>query len=576
MNRRIVVLTLAAALVIMSCSPRPTEDQKFEALAQNYIEKLLELNPEWATNLGDHRYDHRMNDYSLAAVERDRKFAQSCLDSLATIDWNRLSTVNRIDLKIMHDNLESIIFQLDVLKEYEWNPLVYNIGNGIYALIAREFAPLKERLQNVKERLESIPEIVEHAKTNLKNPPKVHTETAILQNKGNISMARDELNTFLDQVPELKEALAPIQAEAVAALENYGTWLEKELLPKSTGDFRIGDAKYRTKLRHTLESDLTKEEILQRAEVDLEATQNTMYETALPLYKRYFSEAANGTKLDDKKFVCKAVLDKLAEEHPTNEAIVDLAKTYLQSCTDFVRANSLMMVPEEPVKIIVMPEFRRGVAVAYCDSPGPLEKHGETFYAISPTPKDWTEQRANSFFREYNNYMLQNLTIHEAMPGHYLQIAHSNRFKAPTMIRAVFSSGTFVEGWATYAEQLMVEKGYGGPEVQMQQLKMRLRLIINAIIDQKIHTAGMTEQEAMDFMMNEGFQEEGEAAGKWRRACLTSTQLSTYYVGNMEVNDIRKAYEVRMGNAVDIKAMHDKILSFGSPAPKYVKELMGL
>jgi uncharacterized protein (DUF885 family) len=172
--------------------------------------------------------------------------------------------------------------------------------------------------------------------------------------------------------------------------------------------------------------------------------------------------------------------------------------------------------------------------------------------------------------------MLQDLTVHEAMPGHYLQLAHSNRFKAPTLLRAIFTSGPFVEGWATYAEQLMAEKGFGGPELKMQQLKMRLRLIVNAIIDQKIHTAGMTEKEAMDLMMDEGFQEEGEAAGKWRRACLTSTQLSTYYVGNTEINDIRKAYEARHGPVKDFKAFHDEMLSFGSPAPKYVKEQMGL
>jgi uncharacterized protein (DUF885 family) len=575
MNTRVAALIIAVAFVLASCSPRPTEDQKLEILAKNYIEKLLEMNPEWATNLGDHRYDHRMNDYSLAAVERDRKFTQAYLDSLATIDVSRLGFQNRIDFKIMRSNLESNIFQLDMLKEYEWNPLVYNPGNGIYALIAREFAPLKDRLLSVKKRLEAIPTILEAAKANLKNPPMVHTETAILQNKGNISMVKDELNSFLEQASELKEEFAPIQARAVAALENYGTWLEKELLPASTGDFRIGDAKFRTKLRYTLESDLSKEEILQRAEADLIVTQNAIYKTALPLYKTYYPEVTGAAKLEDKKLVCKAVLDKLAEEHPSNETIVDLARQYLQSCTDFVRSNNLMTVPDEPVKIIAMPEFRRGVSVAYCDSPGPLEKIGETFYAISPTPQDWSAQRAESFFREYNNYMLQNLTVHEAMPGHYLQIAHANKFRAPTMVRAIFSSGTFIEGWATYAEQLMVEKGYGGPEVKMQQLKMRLRLIINAIIDQKIHTAGMSEEEALDLMMNDGFQEEGEAAGKWRRACLTSTQLSTYYVGNIEVNDIRKAYEAKIGGAVDMKAMHDKMLSFGSPASKYVKKLMG-
>jgi len=576
MKTLIAILTGIVLLIPVSCSPRQTEDQKFESLAKNYVETLLRINPEMATNLGDHRYDHILNDYSLAGVERNRELAKTYLDSLSTIDASHLSSVNSIDYKIMRSNLASTIFQLDTLKEYEWNPRVYNIGGAIYALIAREFAPLKDRLLKVRERLKAIPSVIEHAKANLKTPPKIYTETAILQNKGNISMIRDELKRLLDRVPELKEEFVPVQTQAVTALEEYGTWLEKELLPGSTGDFRIGDEKFRAKLRYTLESSLSKEEILQRAEADLKATQNAMYETALPLYKKYFPQITDAKKLEDKKTVIKAVLDKLAETHPTNETIVELAKKYLQMCTDFVRSNNLVTVPEEPVKIIVMPEFQRGVAVAYCDSPGPLEEKGETFYSISPTPQDWTKQRVESFFREYNNSMLQNLTIHEAMPGHYLQLAHANKFRAPTMLRAIFSSGTFIEGWATYAEQLMVEKGFGGPEVKMQQLKMRLRLIINAILDQKIHTAGMSEQEAMDLMMNEGFQEEGEAAGKWRRACLTSTQLSTYYVGNIEVNELRKAYEARMGSTTDIKAMHDKMLSFGSPAPKYVKELMGL
>jgi uncharacterized protein (DUF885 family) len=223
-----------------------------------------------------------------------------------------------------------------------------------------------------------------------------------------------------------------------------------------------------------------------------------------------------------------------------------------------------------------MPEFQRGVAVAYCDAAGPLEKNGQTFFSISPTPKDWTKERVTSFFREYNDDMLQDLTIHEGMPGHYLQLAHANEFKAPTMVRSIFSSGTFIEGWATYAEQLMAEQGYGGPEVRMQELKMRLRLILNAILDQKIHTQGMTEKEAMDLMKNEGYQEEGEAAGKWRRACLSSTQLSTYYVGNIGINDLRIAYEKKFGPPTELKTMHDRILSFGSPAPRYVKEALGL
>jgi uncharacterized protein (DUF885 family) len=575
MKSALYVALVCMVLAIGACGPRQTDDQKFESLAKNYIEKLLEMKPEWATGLGDHRYDGRMSDYSMAGIEQDRQFNKRYLDSLGTVNVSKLSPTNRIDYDIMKTNLQSWLFSIDTVKEYEWNPLSYNIGNAIYGLLARDFAPLKDRLMSVKSRLEEVPRVIDAAKANLKNPPKTHTETAILQNKGNVGMVRSELNSFLDQVPEMKTEFASVQETAAKAFEEYGTWLEKDLLPRSNADFRIGDEKFRRKLYYSLESDLTKEEILRNAEEDLRKTQDAMYETALPLYKKFYPKMTGAKQLENRKAVIKGVLDKLAEKHPTNETIVDLAKQYMNTTTDFVRLHNIVTVPGEPIKVIVMPEFQRGVAVAYCDAAGPLEKNGETFYAISPTPSDWTKQRVESFFREYNNYMLQNLTIHEAMPGHYLQLAHSNKFKAPTMVRAIFSSGTFIEGWATYAEQVMVEKGYGGPEVKMQQLKMRLRLIINSIIDQKIHTGGMTEKEAIGLMMNEGFQEEGEAAGKWRRACLTSTQLSTYYVGNVELNRIRNGYMAKNPMA-DMKTMHDAMLSLGSPAPKYVMEALGL
>ena len=566
---------LLASLLFASCAPQMTEDQKFGALAHNFIESFLAMNPEWATSLGDHRYDSHLSDYSLVGVQKGVAFARKYLDSLAMIRTDGLTPDNRIDYKIMKTNLESWLFSADTLKEHEWNPLNYNPGGAIYNLLAREFAPLKDRLMSVKGRLEEIPNLVVAAKANLKNPPRVHTETAIQQNTGTISLIRDELKIWIDKEPTLKDSLAPVQAAAVAALESYGKWLQEEVLPRANGDFRLGSGKYERKLAFSLESDMTKEEILKNAEDDLRSTQEALYQTALPLYRKMFPRVVDPAKLEDRRAVIKGVLDKLAESHPTNDDIVEKAMQNLKLTTDFVRAESLVTVPETPVKAIVMPEFQRGVATAYCDAAGPLEKNGETFFAISPTPKDWTKERAASFFREYNDYMLHNLTIHEAMPGHYLQLIHSHGFKAPTMIRAIFGSGTFVEGWATYAEQLMTEKGYGGSEVRMQQLKMRLRLIINAIIDQKIHTARMTEREGLDLMMNGGYQEEGEAAGKWRRACLTSTQLSTYYVGNLELNGLARAYKSKHPST-DLKSMHDAILSVGSPAPKYVKESLGL
>jgi uncharacterized protein (DUF885 family) len=571
----LIAFFLFQNVMVFSNVTKDSADKQFEALANKYLAELLAMNPERATSLGEHAYDNLLNDYSLAGVTKSRDFNESYLNQLKKIPLDKLSKVNNVDARIMRDRLESNVFSIDVLREYEWNPMSYNVGTAINNLISRDFAPLKERLANVKSRLELIPNVVAAAKTNLKNSPRVHTETAISQNKGVINLIKGDLQTFIDQAG-MKAELAPAQAKAIAALEAYGKWLETNLLPRSTGEFRLGKAKYQQKLKYALSSDISKEDLLKRAEADLKATQNKMFQVALPLYKKYYPNEKEAAKLNNKKTVIKAVLDKLAETRPNNETIVAKASEDVKETTEFVRKHNLVTVPTEPVEVIVMPEFARGSAVAYFDSAGPLEKKNETFYAISPTPKDWNAARSESFFREYNDYMVKNLTVHEAMPGHYLQIMHSNKFKAPTAVRAIFRSGTFTEGWAVYAEQLMAEKGYGGAEVEMQQLKMKLRVIINAIIDQKIHTAGMTEKEAVGFMMNEGFQEEGEAVGKWKRAQLSSTQLSTYYVGSVEVNDLRRAYEAKNKGKVDLKQVHDQMLSFGSPPAKYVKEMMNL
>ena len=573
-----ILLFVGAAMFLGACaSSHPGDpDKAFVSVANEYIEDYLKMYPETATALGDHRYDDKLNDYSAAGVKAAIELDKSCLETLVEIDPSELDSVNRVDYYILKNRLEGSIFRLETLKEHEWNPLFYNVGGAIYGLVARDFAPVEERLGKVKARLEAVPRAAALAKANLKNPPRIHVETAILQNKGTISLIREGLDEFVSQAPALEHELEGAREKAAAALEYYGSWMENDLLSQSNGEFRIGGEHFREKLRYTLHSDIGMDEILRRAETDLRTTQAALFVTALPLYESYFPGQPVDDSAEGRKRVVKAVLDRLADTHPANDTIVDRARLCLEECTRFVSENDLVRVPVEPIKLIVMPEFQRGVAVAYCDSPGPLEPEAETLFAISPTPKDWPDGRVVSFFREYNDFMLHDLTVHEAMPGHYLQLAHSNRFEAPTMIRAVFASGPFVEGWATYSEQLMVERGYGGPEMKMQQLKMRLRMIINAIIDQKIHTAGMTESEAVALMMNEGFQEEGEAAGKWRRACLTSTQLSTYYVGNLEVTDIRAAYESKHGTGFSLRRFHDELLSFGSPPPKFVRDLMGL
>jgi uncharacterized protein (DUF885 family) len=563
-----------SARPVMAASKPASADAAFEALAKRVIDGYLRLNPEAATQLGDHRFDDRLSDQSQAGLAKQRAWVKRERAALMAIPERGLSAGNQVDRAILRDQLDAALFQLDGLKSWQWNPLAYNPGDALYGLLSREFAPLPQRMKSVKARLLLIPGLLDAAKANLKNPPRIYTETAIQQFQGALGMVKDEVGTSAEQAG-MKDELAPAQAKAAKAIESFIAWMKSDLLPRSNGDFRVGKENFRKELRYTLNSDLSMEEILTRAEAGLKATQAEMLEVAKPLFASYFPGRAES----DPKVIIKAVLDKIAEKRPTNGTIVALATDDLKQATAFVREKGLVTVPDEPVKIIVMPEYQRGVAVAYCEAPGPLEAHGSTFFAISPTPSDWKADRVESFFREYNEAMVQDLTVHEAMPGHYLQLAHSNASKAPTQVRAIFTSGLFAEGWAVYGEQLMARAGYGGPEVHMEQLKMRLRVIINAILDQKIHTQGMTERQALDLMEHEGFQEEGEAVGKWRRASLSSTQLSTYFVGCSEMDDIRAAAEAQAAKdkvPFDLKAFHDRLLSFGSPAPKYARRLMGL
>jgi hypothetical protein len=269
----------------------------------------------------------------------------------------------------------------------------------------------------------------------------------------------------------------------------------------------------------------------------------------------------------------RAALDLLAQEHPDDDTIVGKAARTLAETTAFVRERDLVTVPDDPIEVIVMPEYARGVAVAYCDPPGPLEPAPvPTFYAISPTPGSWSAERVESFYREYNDHMISNLSVHEAMPGHYLQLAHARRFRGSTRARTVCESGPFIEGWAVYAEELMARAGFGGLPVRLQQLKMQLRMIINAILDQQVHCDGMTETEAMRLMTERGFQEEGEAAGKWRRVLLTSAQLSTYFVGYTETAAIARA----RGGSRRPRDWHDAMLAHGSPSPRHLRRLLGV
>src|SRR5256714_132850 len=390
------IITAAAAALSLSISNTfaTSQDDSFQKVAHDYVEQYLQANPEQATELGDHRFDGELTDYSSEARAKDLAAQKEFRDKLNAIDGSQLIGANNIDFRILKENIDYQIFRTEELKEPDWNPLVYmqSLANSFYLLVARDFASPEQRIPNLRQRLEGIPHVITQAKANLQHPPRVHTETAIEQTQGAIGLVREGLAPLLDRAPQMKKELAPLQEKTAAALEDYKKWLQNDLLPRSDGNFRLGAEKFRKKLKYALASDLSMEEIMKRAQADLKQTQDTIYQTAVPLYRKYFPKDGDAALKDQKKVV-SAVLAKLAQEHPDDNTVVEYARKVLVEATEFVKQHNLVSVPAKPLDVIVMPEFKRGVAIAYCDSPGPLEQNGKTFYSVAPTPKDWPKQR---------------------------------------------------------------------------------------------------------------------------------------------------------------------------------------
>jgi uncharacterized protein (DUF885 family) len=557
------------------------DDQAFHRLAEEFVNEFPALNPVGATALGDHRFDSRLNEVSPEARAEKRDFYRRYLKRLKEIAPDRLSRANQVDYVLLKHELEGDLWSLDVLQEWAWNPLVYTRlpGSAIYNLMAREFAPLPERLQHVTERLEQFPRLFPQIRATLEpaRVPKIHAETAIKQNRGVLSILDNRVKPHLKVLPEGQQArLAKAMAEARTAVEEHQRWLEKELLPNARGDFRLGAELYDQKLAFMLKTPMTRAQIRDRAEQEMSRVRDEMYQISQQVYQEEYPYTQFPVRPSAayKQAVIRAALDMAYQDAPPADQVVACAKDTLAQATAFVREKDLVTLPPDPVEIIIMPEFERGVSLAYCDSPGPLDVGLKTFYAVAPLPEDWTNAQIRSFLREYNVRSIHDLTMHEAVPGHYVQIAHSNRY--PGKLRAVLGSGVFIEGWAIYSERMMVDAGYlnGDPLMRLINLKWYLRGIANALMDQAIHAGDMTRDEAMKLMMEGTFQEEREAAAKWVRAQLTSAQLSTYFVGTVEHFDLRRDIEQAWGDDFDLKTYHDKILSFGSPPVQIVRALI--
>ena len=596
MRPHLLALALVAALAGCQPADAPTNastpatsqqagdaavDAAFADLSKRALDTWMQLSPVSATQIGDHRYDSELDDLSAAGQQKTVAAYKALLGELDKIEVAKLGRENQVDAAILRNQLQSEIWNAEVLQSGKWDPQLYNgiAGSAIYGLMAREFAPLPERLKSATARMEKLPAIFAQARENLDpaRVPKIHAETVAKQNKGILSIVDTFITPHIGELPQADQQRLQAAIDGLKkAVDEQQTWLDKTLVPNAKGDFRIGAEKYDQKLKFALSSSLSRQEIGERARAELKRVREDMYGIAQTVLKDKPGAPempAQPTDEQQQKAI-EAALELAYADKPARDKVVDDAKAALEQSTAFVREHDLVTLPDAPVDIILMPEFQRGVAVAYCASPGPLDKNLKTFYAVSPIPDDWNEKQVDSFLREYNSRMIHLLSIHEGTPGHYLEGWHSAKF--PSTLRAVLRSGLFAEGWAVYTERMMQEQGYldNDPLFHLVQLKFYLRTISNAILDQGVHVDNWDREKAMHLMTHDAFQQESEAAGKWVRAQLTSAQLPTYFVGAQEHFDTRKAVQEKLGDKFNLKAYHDQVLSYGAPPVRFARQLM--
>jgi uncharacterized protein (DUF885 family) len=577
-------LTLAA-VALMSAIPAPAaeptpEDAKLAAHFRKYLDEEFRRHPFYATRQGHHDHDDRLDDLSPAARAEDAKRARQVLDELPkAVATDKLSRAGRIDFEIWRHALKYQLWQLANEDPFANDPRVYGeyVSDSVFLLFTQSTLPRERNVANAAKRITFVPKVVAAAKASLKNPPRVLTEVAIKRNLGAIAFYEKDIFQFASETAGTSELTSPCR-EAVAALKEYQEFLEKDLLPRSTGDWRIGKAKFAEKIVLELDAGLTAEEVITAAEEEADRVEREMVVVAKQLWHKL--HPGQPVPPDDpagRRETVKLVLDELGKDHGKPETLVADAKETVERIKEFIRDKRVLTLPEpDECKVVEMPAFQRGYSVAYLNPAPPLDPKAASLYAVAPPPDDWPATRRQAYLREYNRAMLQVLTIHEAYPGHYVQLAYSNRH--PSLVRKVLYSGVFAEGWAVYTEQMMLDQGYGGGDLSLRlhQLKFYIRAVLNAILDHKMHCAGMSDEEALRLLMDRGFQTEGEAVGKVLRAKQSSTQLSTYFVGRMAFYRLRQQVQRKRGEAFDLGKYHEEVLNQGTIPVKYLPELMGL
>ena len=577
-NYRIGFLIAAAAFRLGCGASAGDADDALDRCFRDYLETHFRQQPLAATRLGDHRFDAQLEDLSPVSRARWTELDRRTLRELPRqVDARRLSPDGRIDFEIFRRELQRSIWLADNVPSFEENPRTYNdyLSDSVYLLLAQSTLPRETNIANALRRMEQVPAVVAAARQNLRHPPRPLLETALKQNRGAIAFYEGGLLDFVGDSPRREEVKAA-GARVASVLRDYQIFLETELLPTATDRWRLGRSRFARKLEMVLDAGLTARQVLAEAEAEYTRVVNEMEVVARQLWSRYFPGEPLPPEDDaGRALIIRRVLEAVGHEHGEGKDLVADARATVEHLKAFIRKADILRLPDpDRCEVIEMPEFQRGNSVAYLNSAPPLEPQAPSFYAVSPPGSDWPPERVRSLLEEYNRHMLQILTLHEAFPGHYVQLEYSNR--ARSMIRRVLQSGTFIEGWAVYTEKMMLDQGYGDGDLALRltQLKFYLRAVVNALLDYRMHCLAMTDDEAMQLLVDGAFQSEEEARLKIIRAKQTSCQLSTYFVGRMAMQRLRTAVQRELGDRFQLGRYHEAVLSHGSVPVIFLPELV--
>ena len=572
--------------------------QKFAELSDQFMKDSLALSPSGASQAGYHKHvdpktgktielDALLDDMSLEAMAEQRAFYQHWRERFHNeTPVSALDPQDAADWQLIDDQIGLNLLEFDKIQSYRHNPTVpvELIGNALFLPLTQDYAPHDVRVGHVLSRVEAIPRLLTQVKQYLGDSDPVFVSTAIEENDGNIDLIEHTIAAEIPAGSPLKTEYDKVAPPAVAALKGFSQWLQNDLAKRrSRLTWRLGKELYDQKFKLVMETDVTPDQVLADAEEDLRSVRAEMLDLALPLHAKMYPEHTDHSDLgvhERQNLIITEVLYKISDEHPKPEQLQQTIEADLESIKQFIREKKIVSLDtRDNLKVMPTPLFERGIySVAGFHSAPPLEPQAEAEYWVTPIDPKMPADKVESKLREYNKYALEWLSIHEALPGHYVQFEHLNNIQPERrrLLRSLFANGAYVEGWAEYIAQVMMDEGFlnNDPRFRMVMRKIRLRLLANAILDVKMQTMGMTDEQAMDLMTKDAFQTQAEAEGKLVRAKLSSTQLPTYYVGIREWLAFRKKYQAEAGKNFDMLKFHDLVLDQGPLPVSVVEELV--